>query len=173
MALCSLQRSPSLAPRVTSPLQNNFQIPLVDTPDSFQRNLQLRYRVGPYLVPIFTLQLPFPQLHLSSYLRQRSCFAFFVVVVDNYADECRSLIWPSIEQDYASRPQSEKTDPSLKEKVVRIEGRRARGAHDIAVVQEFFSSSTASVISTIHCICIRPFRDSITDHRYPVERGEE
>jgi hypothetical protein len=44
-------------------------------------------------------------------------------IIDDYTDECRSLIWPLIEQDYALRPQSEKTDLTPKKKVVRIEGR--------------------------------------------------
>jgi hypothetical protein len=48
-------------------------------------------------------------------------------IMDDYADECRSLIWPLIEQDYASRPQYEKTDLSPKKKVVRIEGRTVNG----------------------------------------------
>ena len=46
--------------------------------------------------------------------------------MDDYADECRRLIWPLIERDCASRPQSEKSNisPFL---TVKIEGRTVDG----------------------------------------------
>jgi serine/threonine protein kinase len=47
--------------------------------------------------------------------------------MDDYADECRTLIWPLIEQDYASRPESQKTELGPQKKVIRIEGRTING----------------------------------------------
>ena len=47
--------------------------------------------------------------------------------MDEYADECRRLIWPLIERDYASRTPQEKTDLSPSKKAVRIEGRTVDG----------------------------------------------
>jgi len=47
-------------------------------------------------------------------------------IMDDYADECRCLIWPLIEQDYKSRPESDKNDLSPKAPV-RIEGRTVNG----------------------------------------------
>ena len=43
--------------------------------------------------------------------------------IDDYADECRRLIWPLVELDYASRSQSVKMDLSPCKAPVRIEGR--------------------------------------------------
>ena len=48
-------------------------------------------------------------------------------MIDDYADECRHLIWTLIEQDYASRPQEEKADLSPSKAVVKIEGRTFNG----------------------------------------------
>lgn len=47
--------------------------------------------------------------------------------MDDYADECRTLIWPLTEQDYASRPESQKTELGPQKKVIRIEGRTING----------------------------------------------
>ena len=47
-------------------------------------------------------------------------------IMDDYGDECRRLIWPLIERDYASHTPSEKTDLSCKP-VVKIEGRTVHG----------------------------------------------
>jgi hypothetical protein len=48
-------------------------------------------------------------------------------IMDDYADECRRLIWPLIEQEYASRSESEKTDLSPSKATVKIEGRMVDG----------------------------------------------
>ena len=47
--------------------------------------------------------------------------------IDDYADDCRRLIWPLIKHDYASRTQLEKPDLSPTKKVVPIEGRTVDG----------------------------------------------
>ena len=41
-------------------------------------------------------------------------------IMDDYGDECRRLIWPLIEQDYALRSESEKTDLSPSKATVRL-----------------------------------------------------
>lgn len=48
-------------------------------------------------------------------------------MIEDYADECRHLIWSLIEQDYASHSQEEKVDLSLSKGVVKIEGRIVNG----------------------------------------------
>jgi hypothetical protein len=48
-------------------------------------------------------------------------------MIEHYGEECRQLIWPLIEQDYASRSQEEKGDLSPSKEVVRIEGRTIDG----------------------------------------------
>jgi len=48
-------------------------------------------------------------------------------IMDDYANDCRFLIWPLIEQDYVSRSPSEKTDLSPSKAPVRIEGRTVNG----------------------------------------------
>src|SRR5579862_4375497 len=49
-------------------------------------------------------------------------------IMDDYADQCRALIWPLIARDWASRPASQKTDLGhQKKKVIRVEGRTVNG----------------------------------------------
>ena len=48
-------------------------------------------------------------------------------IMDDHADECRRLIWPLIQSDYASRPQSEKMNLSPSKTTVKIEGRTVDG----------------------------------------------
>jgi len=48
-------------------------------------------------------------------------------IMDDYGEDCRRLVWPLIERDYASRTTTEKTDISPSKPVVKIEGRTVDG----------------------------------------------